>query len=192
MFSMTTSRLLILLFCFITVGCQPTNEKNTVSSAEKKAGVPQNAALGRNLDLKTTTHFAGFAAMNQANVTADADRLIITSSGEDPQIAIPKITIVRPSQFAARVEMTVPKDTVVQLYYTTTTTPAFSAENVASVEVKTGRSTMLFEINDPNFTGTLRFDPGQTTGEYIIHGFELFSSEPLALAPQSSPATPTP
>jgi hypothetical protein len=186
-----TTRLLVLLVGFSFAGCAPSNDKPAPPPAETKQAVPQSAGLGYALDLKAATHFQGFAALNQATIAPSADQLVITSSGNDPQLTIPAVA-VRPSQFAARIEVTVPADTVVQLYYTTAASPTFVAENVASVTAKAGRSTILFEINDPTFSGSLRFDPGQTAGEYILHSFELFSSEPMSLGAPSGSRSPSP
>ncbi len=189
---MTSTRLFLTALCLISLGCGRSDKTQGDRGQETIAAAPKTAALSHSLDLKALNHFSGFSSLNQASVTASGDQLVIVSSGNDPQVALPSVNVTGPSQFAARIEMTSPIDTLVQLYYTTAATPAFAAENVATASIKAGRATILLEINDPNFSGTLRFDPGQGVGEYVVHSFELFSSESLSVAENPTPGSPTP
>jgi len=152
---------------------------------------PPIAALGYHLDLKEGAGFGALTALNQVSLNPQPNQCIIVSSGTDPSVGLPALTVSPPIQFALRAELTVPAETVVEIYYTTTAVPTFSAEHVVSVPVKSGRSVILFEINDPLFAGGLRFDPGQIPGEYILHNLEFLASGPIALAkpPPPKPAT---
>jgi hypothetical protein len=150
---------------------------------------PRNAALGNHLDLKATTRFTGFGVVTQATVSPQADQLLITASGNDPSIVLPPVALNPPIQFALRVDLTTPADTLVEVFYSTNTVPSFVPEHVVSVPAKAGKNVLLFEVNDPEFAGALRFDPGQVPGQYILHGMEIFSSGPIAIAkPTPSPS----
>jgi hypothetical protein len=139
----------------------------------------QNGALGFRIEIKADGA-GSFTAMNQVTFGPEADRLAIKASGTDPSIALPALKVRPGAQIAIRVDQTAPADTLIEVYYTTTATPVFTAEHVVSVPVKAGRSVVMFEINDPDFAGGLRFDPGQLPGDYSLHQVEVFSSEPIA------------
>ena len=183
---MRKSLLASLFFGLALTGCNRTDQ---APSEANTAQLPrQNGALGFRIDLKEAATFAGFTALNQATLAPDNEKLV-KASGTDPFVGLPPIAVKRGVQFAVRIDQTAPVDTLVELYYTTTATPVFTADHVVSLPVKAGRSVLLFEINDPDFGGGLRFDPGQTPGDYILHQVELFSSEPFQV--KSNPPAPT-
>lgn len=165
-----------VLASFVLSACSREVAPPSNGQAQTTAGLPFNLPLGK------AQNFAGFTVLNQVTLAPEADRLVVTSTGEDPQVALPGLKITNPAQFAAIVEITTPVDTVVQLFYGTEASPGFTGDRVASVSVKAGRTRVLFEINETSLSGAFRFDPGAAPGTYIIHDFELFSSEPLARA----------
>ena len=174
------------------LGCSRATD-SVPSTPTNNAASPQNAALGFRIDLKEAATFASLTALNQVVLAPQPNECAIVSSGNDPSVGVPGLAVARPIQFAVRAELTVPAETLVEIYYTTTAGPTFSAEHVVSVPVKSGKSIILFEINDPLFAGGLRLDPGQLPGEYILHNLEFFASDPIALAKPPPPApVPTP
>jgi hypothetical protein len=175
-------------FAFFLAGCNPADQ--TVPENTTAQSTRQNAALGFRIDLKEAGSFAAFTALNQATLTPDGDKLSIKASGIDPSIGIPPITAKPGAQFAVRIDQTAPTDTLVEIFYTTAGAAGFTPDHLVSVPVKAGRSLILFEINDPAFSGGLRFDPGQAPGDYILHQMELFSSEPLQVKPAALASTP--
>lgn len=146
--------------------------------------------LAHQLDLQADGQFARFSSLNQAILTADNSKITVVATGTDCQIELPHLSIVPASNFAAFVDMTAPADTMAQLYYTTDENSGFTEGHAVFVWVKAGRNRMLFEINDPYLAGLFRFDPGQLPGEYVIHGFQIFSSEPVTLAEPTPEPTP--
>jgi hypothetical protein len=151
----------------------------------------QNGALGYRLEIKNSGA-GSFTALNQATLTPEADHLTIKATGNDPSIGLPPLSIRPGAQVAVRLDVTVPSDTLVELYYTTMQTPVFTPGNVLSVPVKGGRNVVVFEINDPDFQGGLRVDPGQLAGDYVLHQVEVFSSEAMAIGAAPAGASPSP
>ena len=187
---MNSVRRLTAVACLLLfISCKP---QQTVMPVNVPKAVPDNAGLGQHLDLKVTPGFAAFKEMNQATLAPQADELAITASGTDPSIALPQFGITPPVRFAVRIDLTVPANTLAELFYTTNAVPSFSADHVISVPVKVGRNLIVFEINDPEFAGNLRFDPGQVAGQYILHAGEVFCSGPISIAKPSVPANSTP
>lgn len=171
-----------LLGCSRATDAVPPTPTNNATS-------PQNASLGYRIDLKEAATFAGLTALNQVALTPQPNECVIVSSGNDPSVGLPGLTVAPPIQFAVRAELTAPADTLVEVYYTTSAVPTFTPEHVVSVPVKAGKSVILFEINDPLFAGGLRFDPGQVPGQYILHNLEFFASGPISIA--KPPPAPT-
>lgn len=177
-----------LLVALVLTGCNRTDE--TVSESRPEPAARQNAALGFRIDFKESILGGKVAALNQAALTVDGEKLLIKASGNDPSVSLPALTVQPGAQFALRIEQDTPADTTAEVFYTTAATPGYTSENEVSVPVKAGRSVILFEINDPGFAGGLRYDPGQVPGDYTIHQMEAFASEPLR--PGVTPPSPTP
>jgi hypothetical protein len=177
-----------LFLALVLGGCKPNDPMASATDVPQTAA--HNAALGFRIDLKEAVTFAHFTALNQVTLSPDNEKLVIKASGIDPSIGIPPITSKQLSQFAVRIDLTTPVDTLVEIFYTTVGAPGFTPDHIVSVPVKAGRSLVLFEINDPAFSGGLRFDPGQAPGDYILHQIEAFSSEPFEV--KSNPAASTP
>jgi hypothetical protein len=185
---MTKPLAISVLFTVILAGCNPAGQ--TVLESTTAQSTRQNAALGFRIDLKEAGLFSAFTALSQATLTPGSDKLAIKASGVDPSVGVPLIMVKQPCQFAVRIDQTAPVDTLVEIFYTTAGAPGFTPDHVVSVRVKAGRSVVLFEINDPEFAGGLRFDPGQAPGDYILHQFEAFSSMPSEVNSNSSASTP--
>ena len=180
---MNSARISVVILSILLAACGQQD------SAPKQDRAPHNAALGYRIDLKETTNFTAFQGLNQVTLTPEGDHLLIAASGTDPSIVLPALALTPPVQFAVRVEMTTPADTLVEIFYTTNTAGGFVPDHVVSLPVKAGRNVMLFEINDPEFSGGVRLDPGQVAGKYLLHALEIYSSGPMSLAkPSPAPA----
>jgi hypothetical protein len=174
--------------CIIMASCR---EKESVAVRLENNGT-QNAALGYHINLKKSGGFAHCRELNQVAVTAQDDQLIMSASGVDPSLLLPALSMSPPLQFALEIDLTTPADTSVEIFYTTNTVQGFTPEHMVSVPVKAGRSVALFEINDPEFNGGLRFDPGQLPGQYVLYDVQYFSSGPISLKTAASKPTATP
>jgi hypothetical protein len=178
-----------LIVCAGLFGCGRTTDSAS-GVAANNVTIPPVAALGYRIELKEAAGFGALTMLNQVSLNPQPMQCVMVSSGNDPSIGLPRLTVAPPIQFAVRAELTVPAETMVEMYYTTTAVPTFSADHVVSVQVKSGKSIVLFEINDPLFNGGLRLDPGQLPGEYVLHSLEFFASGPIALG-KSPPPAPT-
>lgn len=187
---MNFARIASVMLATILWGCG--QKDSSPETQTENAVAPQNAALGYHMDLKELSHFVGFVAVAQTTITSQSDQLIIAASGNDPAVTLPPIAMAPPIQFALRVELTAPANSLAEVFYMTNPVQTFVPEHVVSVPVKAGKNVLLFEINDPEFSGGLRFDPGQVPGQYILHGLELFASGPISIAKPTPAPTGTP
>jgi hypothetical protein len=185
---MNSARILAVVLSLVLAGCGPNDSASTAGETR----TPHNAALGYRIDLKETTNFTTFPAVNQVTLTPEGDQLVISATGNDPSIVLPPLALTPPVQFAVRVEMTTPAETLVEVFYSTNTVGSFVPDHVVSVPAKAGKNVLLFEINDPEFAGGVRLDPGHAPGKYILHGLELFASAPFSLAKPTPTPAPSP
>ena len=173
---MRNSRLVLLLFPILISAC---DSGPGISVTDAEASTVENNVLA--FSLAANLRAEDFPHSNQMIVEAVADGLLFQSLGEDSYVVLPPIQRSPSGPLAVRLDLTSPADTVVELFYTTHGYPGFSPAQVISASVRAGRVTLLFQINDPYFSGGLRFDPGQVAGEYKLHSVELFSSGPIDL-----------
>ena len=102
--------------------------------------------------------------------------LVVESIGHDPFFEL--IAIDGNSSNTACwvwLSMQVPVSGCVQLYYTTTEYPIFSPEKMLSIDVLEGEPSLSFVIDDPDFTGRIRLDPGSDACIYLIRQLSLYS-----------------
>src|SRR5687767_11931443 len=110
---MNPARISAVILSLVLVGCGPQGP--APSTVENRG--PTNASLGYRIDLKEATNFTGFPSLNQVVLTPEANQLSIAASGNDPSIVLPPLALTAPLQFAVRVELTTPADTLVEVFY---------------------------------------------------------------------------
>jgi hypothetical protein len=100
------------------------------------------------------------------------DEIHFESRNDDPIIILPKINI--PSNYVTlKIEISVPENTTIQLFYRTTLFCRFSEEKSIKMKSSVGRSIVVFKIYERNIYKRLRLDPGCHAGKYIIHKIEF-------------------
>ena len=90
----------------------------------------------------------------------------------DPIIYLPKTTDLYNNP-VINLEITVPQDTVVQVFYKTSSFSRYKEEQCVSVGVPAGRHSIEFNIHAQKVVGRLRLDPGNRPGLYRIHHVEF-------------------
>ena len=95
--------------------------------------------------------------------------LCFTSSGTDPYFVLNKVDL-KNGPALVRLEITVPKRCVSEIFYQTIDHPALDRSLIKSL--KQGRNTIEWQI-DGQLGGYFRLDPGNATGAYRIHKLEF-------------------
>lgn len=106
------------------------------------------------------------------DLRCDGSDLCVRSTGEDPALALPKIAVESGAESWAVIEITVPRDTIVQLYFQTCDSPHFGERNSVRWRVSAGRHRLVRRIGS-GLNGYLRIDPGTARGDYRIHLIEV-------------------
>lgn len=105
------------------------------------------------------------------NIKISESDLSFTSTGRDPYFSLPWLDPM-PNGAVIKVDITLPEKQMLQLFYQRADESAFTEQNSIIRVKKGGRNTIEWKIEGP-LNGRFRFDPGTTTGEYIIHRVEV-------------------
>lgn len=123
--------------------------------------------------------FAGFSALREATLTVANDRLEVLAEGTDPQLLFPRISLAPGKRGILRVDLEVPAETGVQLFFLPGGMSLYSSYYCLSQPVAAGKSSLYFELGDDALAGgPIRFDPGMAPGKYVITDFELRAVPP--------------
>jgi hypothetical protein len=134
--------------------------------------------------------FAEFSALHEAELKTGPRELRIVASGSDPQVLLPKMALEAGRRGILRIDIEVPADTGLQLFYRPASVSAFGDYHMDR-SVRRGKNTVYFELSEDQLAGgQLRLDPGMVAGEYVITHFELRVLPPdaqgLPLSPPDS------
>jgi alginate O-acetyltransferase complex protein AlgJ len=106
-----------------------------------------------------------------ANVRLEEGVLCFTSTGDDPYFHLP-VAPPMPDGATVAIELTLPAERLVQLFYQTTGKPEFTGEQSVPKILPAGRHVIEWSIK-ATLNGAFRLDPGNGPGEYRIHKVEI-------------------
>jgi len=93
----------------------------------------------------------------------------ITSIGNDPYFSIEKFSGNYGSTTILRIHMTAMFNTILKVYYQTRSKPNFSESKTEQIKFNKGTNFIYLVIDDFDFNGQVRIDPGTISGVYEIH-----------------------
>lgn len=108
------------------------------------------------------------------NVRTEQGGVFFTSTGNDPYFHLPQAPPM-PEGATVAIELTLPAERLVQLFYQTTETPTFTEENSEKAILPAGRHRLEWPIK-ASLNGVFRLDPGNGPGNYQIHKVEFCPS----------------
>jgi len=118
-------------------------------------------------------------------IQIDNGDLSFQATGEDPHVFLPKVDL-QSNRVRIRIEITLPEDVLVQLYYQKTNSSDFLEEDSYKVSLLAGRHSIEWVIEE-SLNGFFRLDPGNLPGQYVIHQIE-YEELPARTWPSFSPA----
>jgi hypothetical protein len=162
----------------LVVLCGGCHHRKMRKEQTQTADAPVTVVFSYSCALSPSEGFGDATVMNQTTLAEEKDRLRIHATGPDPQLGL---SVTAPGQYAIRLDIESPVATLLELFYQVQSTP-FSADHVLQSPLKPGRNQILLALNDPQFSGALRLDPGQVAGDYSIYSLEVFSTTPVSFA----------
>ena len=115
---------------------------------------------------------AGFAAVNQLQITSGSQGLELVSSGEDPYLVLPFDLNVA-GDIVGELRINSPVQTNFQLFYLTSEIEQYSSAASVILPLSKGDNTIFFGLPDSEIKGRIRIDPGQAAGNYQLHSLIL-------------------
>jgi hypothetical protein len=106
-----------------------------------------------------------------ANARVDGSDVVFTATDFDPYFHLPHQPAM-PGGAKVLVELTLPAERLVQLFYQTTANPVIAEENSLKTALPGGRHVIEWTIDAP-LNGIFRLDPGNAPGEYRLHKIEI-------------------
>jgi len=92
----------------------------------------------------------------------------ITSTGNDPYFSIEKFNGNYNSTTIIRIQMTVTFNTTLKIYYQTRSEPNYNESKIELIKFNKGTNYIYLVIDDFDFNGQIRIDPGTISGIYEI------------------------
>jgi hypothetical protein len=176
----------VVCCCFLIASCLSGCDRTANDTAARTTDEPPLAAsaLSNVYSLTNVADLQAFTAMHDATLSVESARLVIHSSGKDPEIAVPPLRLAPGAKVAIRLDFETAIQGNLEIYYQTRSSPDFSESRVVRAPVHTGRNVLLIDFRDVDLNGVLRLDPGEAPGEYAINGMEIFSSSPVTVVRQ--------
>ena len=111
--------------------------------------------------------------LNQiTDITLNGEGVTFTSEGNDPYLILPKLRLPKKVK-VIKLDISVPENTELQLFYKTSASGAYCEENSVKKTSREGKNQIHLEIPAWEIVGLLRLDPGAVAGQYIIHNIEF-------------------
>ncbi|MDD2564681.1 MAG: macrocin O-methyltransferase [Salinivirgaceae bacterium] len=97
------------------------------------------------------------------------------STSNDPMIILPELKLAEKERYCLSVELTVDKTTKLQVFFKTKSDNKYSEHNSQKHWIEKGRNRLIFEVREDEIIGSVRLDPGDFIGSYILHNLEIRS-----------------
>jgi hypothetical protein len=171
----------VIALLMFFAGCNPSQHDTAAASPAPGRGVPS-------IQFSQASGFEGVREGGNAKITQAADGLQIHAS-DDPQLLLPRLEVTGNDKWVVHVQISSPSDTGIQIFYDTTKNAAFDEAHSVRKPIRKGDNDVTMEINDSDFGGNLRLDPGDMAGEYLIKLIEVRPTgrDSSAPSPAASP-----
>ena len=145
---------------------------------EYKQTIPKNKFYVSNdirLVINNTKGFGELKLLNQLSSQYRPDGMVLISNGNDPYFALPLFNFPSEKDLVVKIDITNPKDTVLQLYYATKSVPHYSEKQSIRRRITKGNNVVFIQLPPKDYTGHFRLDPGEIVGEFLLHSIEIRS-----------------
>ncbi|MHB8808932.1 MAG: alginate O-acetyltransferase AlgX-related protein [Desulfobulbaceae bacterium] len=99
--------------------------------------------------------------------------LLLRASGNDPSLELNFAAETGGDPLLVHLFLDSPRDTELQIYYTTPESAEFSPEHEIRKKIRKGENDLLFRLPHPRTAGRLRLDPGMGGGDYLLRSMVI-------------------
>lgn len=135
----------------------------------------QHAALSTDVRLRLDCGLGAqhLGKTHQLEVKPVRDGLLLRATGNDPSLELNFDAETGGDPLLVRLALNSPRDTELQIFYTTPESADFSAEHKISKKIRRGKNELLFRLPHPRTGGRIRLDPGMADGDYLLHSLVI-------------------
>ena|SRR2546429_6427007 len=150
---------------FFYTACGDSNPNETA--------VENSTAAVKTITFGPGNKFEGIVGGANANITVTADGLKIQALNDDPSIRLPPVDVPAGTKLTLHVKIFSPATTNLQVFYTTAKNPNFDETHSIRKPIQKGDNDVTAEITAPDFSGSIRLDPGELPGDYLLTLIEV-------------------
>lgn len=99
--------------------------------------------------------------------------LLLRASGNDPTLELNFAAETGSDPLLVSLSLDSPRDTELQMFYTTPESAEFSPEHAIKAKIRKGENDLLFRLPHPRTAGRLRLDPGMASGDYLLRSLVI-------------------
>jgi hypothetical protein len=194
-----------LNLCWVYAGCDANREETApqnraptpspvpvLSPTETRSSIaPQNTILtaGQTIIFSTANGFDDLVPLENVSVTRTADGLRIHALTNDPSLRLSHLKVPTGAGIIVHIRIASSTATNLQVFYNYSTNRDFDEDHSVRKAIRKGDNDVAVEIADPDFKDSLRLDPGDVAGDYLLTLLEVRAAAPN---PNSISSSPTP
>jgi hypothetical protein len=150
--------------------------KSTISSNLPAPSL--TAALNYSAEISPADDLSYFLDHGQVELKGEGDRILIHSTGDDPNFTI-QVSATPAIHYVLAIDIESPIETQLEVFYQIGNSP-FSADHALRSPLKVRRNRLVFELDEPDFTGALRIDPGERAADYSLYSVTIYAINPVS------------
>jgi hypothetical protein len=166
----------IFIYLVLAVlGCH--RDRSSGSSTANSPTVSLTTAFSYSSEITPWNGLPYFQAWHQIEPRQTGGHILLRSTGDDPNFIL-QVSPTSGSRWLFQIGIGSPIETHLEVFYQVGDS-AFSPEHMLRFPLKIGRNKVLFELDEPGFTGALRVDPGEKAAAYSIYSITVSSPNPV-------------
>jgi hypothetical protein len=111
--------------------------------------------------------------MHELTIQPGQGGMLLRASGSDPSLELNFDAETGSDPLMVHLILDSPRDTELQIFYTTPESAEFSPEHVVKKKIRIGKNDLLFRLPHPRTAGRLRLDPGMSSGDYLMRSLVI-------------------
>jgi hypothetical protein len=140
---------------------------------QDETAAPSDTAPNKSITFGPGNKFEGIVVFANADITTTADGLKIHALSDDPSLRLPLIDVPPGTKLTLHAKIFSPAATTLQFFYTTVKSPQFDELHSIRKPIQKGDNDVTVEIIAPDFSGSIRLDPGELPGDYLVTLIEV-------------------
>jgi hypothetical protein len=118
-------------------------------------------------------YISGFSKNAEVKRSSYSNYIKLVSQDSDPQLRLTPVLGNKDSRTIVRLVVHAPSSTWAQCFYQTEKEPFYSENKSIRISLRKGSNKVYFVVDDSEFNGAIRIDPGNSPGRYLIEDIAI-------------------